>query len=43
VKDTDNIELGDTTRLYVYHQAFLAKASKLKKSPVVISNTVGSL
>jgi len=38
VRDADNIELGDTTKLYAYRRAFLAEAAKLRKPPAVMSN-----
>jgi hypothetical protein len=38
VRDADNIEPGDTIKLYSYRRAFLAEASKLSKPPVVMSN-----
>jgi hypothetical protein len=38
VRETEGIELGDTTKLYTYRRAFLAEANKLKKPPAVMSN-----
>ena len=38
VWEADNVELGDTVKLYSYWQAFLAEANKLMKPPVVMSN-----
>ena len=38
VWEADNIELGDTVKLYSYWRAFLAEANKLMKPPVVMSN-----
>ena len=38
VRDADNIELGDTIKLYTYRRAFLSEANKLRKPPAVMSN-----
>ena len=38
VWEADNVELGDTVKLYSYWQAFLAEANKLMKPPAVMSN-----
>ena len=38
VWEADNVELGDTLKLYSYRWAFLAEANKLMKPPAVMSN-----
>ena len=38
VWEANNVELGDTVKLYSYQWAFLAEANKLMKPPAVMSN-----
>ena len=38
VQEADNVELGDTVKLYSYWQTFLSEANKLVKPPAVMSN-----
>lgn len=38
VREANNIEMGDSTKLYAYRRAFLAEAAKLRKPPAVMSN-----
>ena len=38
VWEANNVDLGDTVKLYSYRRAFLAEANKLMKPPAVMSN-----